>query len=148
MLIDGLEWCGLRVGLLCFLFINFFNQLFGLSFWRHPFTAEDPLVSKWCNAKCLQIYSKEEFINQDLDIWMNAGLLSQSSTERREHRSVLLKDMWWILSWTGWSERCNRTLNTCFCWGAERWHSQGQSWLLLTLSKYKTDLPPLLLFSA
>ncbi len=24
----------------------------GLSFWRHPFTAEDPLVvSKWCNAK-------------------------------------------------------------------------------------------------
>ncbi len=27
-----------------------FNQLFGLSFWRHPFTAEDPLVIKWCNA--------------------------------------------------------------------------------------------------
>ncbi len=26
-----------------------FYQLFGLSFWRHPFTAEDPLVSKWCN---------------------------------------------------------------------------------------------------
>ncbi len=22
----------------------------GLSFWRHPFTAEDPLASKWCNA--------------------------------------------------------------------------------------------------
>ncbi len=22
-----------------------------LSFWRHPFTAEDPLVSTWCNAK-------------------------------------------------------------------------------------------------
>ncbi len=29
----GLLWC--------------FYQLFGLSFWRHPFTAEDPLVSKW-----------------------------------------------------------------------------------------------------
>ncbi len=28
-----------------------FYQLFGLSFWRHPFTVEDPLVSKWCNAK-------------------------------------------------------------------------------------------------
>ncbi len=28
-----------------------FYQLFGLSFWRHPFTAEDPLVSKWWNAK-------------------------------------------------------------------------------------------------
>ncbi len=32
-LTDGLEWCGL---LWCF------YQLFGLSFWRHPFTAEDP----------------------------------------------------------------------------------------------------------
>ncbi len=32
-----------------------FYQLFGLSFWRHPFTAEDPLVRKWCNAKLLQI---------------------------------------------------------------------------------------------
>ncbi len=40
---DGLEWCGLLVDY-CDVF---FNQLFGLSFWRHPFTAEDPLVSKW-----------------------------------------------------------------------------------------------------
>ncbi len=38
----GLLWC--------------FYQLFGLSFWRHPFTAEDPLVNKWCNAKLLQIW--------------------------------------------------------------------------------------------
>ncbi len=36
---SGLLWC--------------FYQLFGLSFWRHPFTAEDPLVSKWCNAEFL-----------------------------------------------------------------------------------------------
>ncbi len=28
-----------------------FYQLFKLSFWRHPFTAEDPLMSKSCNAK-------------------------------------------------------------------------------------------------
>ncbi len=42
----GLLWC--------------FYQLFGLSFWRHPFTSEDPLVSKWCNAKFLQICSDEE----------------------------------------------------------------------------------------
>ncbi len=31
-----------------------FYQLFGLSFWRHPFTAEDLLVSNY-NAKLLQI---------------------------------------------------------------------------------------------
>ncbi len=30
----GLLWC--------------FHQLFGLSFWRHSFTAEDLLMSKWC----------------------------------------------------------------------------------------------------
>ncbi len=32
-----------------------FYQLFGLSFWRHPFTAEDPLVSKTLH-KFLQIW--------------------------------------------------------------------------------------------
>ncbi len=32
----GLLWC--------------FYQLFGVSFWRHPFTAEDLLVSKWCSS--------------------------------------------------------------------------------------------------
>ncbi len=42
----GLFWC--------------FYQLFGLLFWRHPFTAEDPLVSKGCNATFLQIYFDEE----------------------------------------------------------------------------------------
>ncbi len=24
-------------------------------FWRHPLTAEDPLVNKWCNAKFIQL---------------------------------------------------------------------------------------------
>ncbi len=40
--------------------IVMFYQLFGLSFWRHPFSAEDPLVSKWYNAKFLKICSEEE----------------------------------------------------------------------------------------
>ncbi len=44
MLSDGLELCGL---LWCF------YQLFGQSFWRHPFTEEDPSVSKWWNAQNL-----------------------------------------------------------------------------------------------
>ncbi len=42
----GLLWC--------------FYQPFGLSFWRHPFTAEDPFMSKWCNAKFLQICSDKK----------------------------------------------------------------------------------------
>ncbi len=45
----GLLWC--------------FYQLFGLSFWRHPFTAEHPLVtSKWCNAIFLQIWWRNNLI--------------------------------------------------------------------------------------
>ncbi len=42
----GLLWC--------------LYQLFGLWFWRHPFTANDPLVSKWCYVTVLQICSNEE----------------------------------------------------------------------------------------
>ncbi len=44
---DGLEWCVL---LWCF------YQLFGLSFWRHPFTAEHPLRRHWCRDTFLQIW--------------------------------------------------------------------------------------------
>ncbi len=50
MLTDGLEWCGLLVD-----YCDVFYQLLGLSFWRHPFTAEDPLVSRWCNATFIQM---------------------------------------------------------------------------------------------
>ncbi len=52
MLIGGLE---VTWGLLWY-----FDQLFELSFWRHPFTAEDPLVSMWCIASFLQIRSNYE----------------------------------------------------------------------------------------
>ncbi len=44
----GLLWC--------------FYQLFGLSFWRHPFTAEDPLLRQWCNATFLQIWWRNKLI--------------------------------------------------------------------------------------
>ncbi len=41
--------------------IVMFYHLFELSFWRHPFTTEDSLVSKRCNdTKFLQICSDEE----------------------------------------------------------------------------------------
>ncbi len=44
----------------CFGLLECLYLLFGLSFWRHPFTAEDPLVSKWYKAKFPQICSDEE----------------------------------------------------------------------------------------
>ncbi len=65
----GVEWitCGL---------LWYFYQLFGLSFWRHPFTAEDPLVSKWCNAtfnhKYIYIYTFYlKNYNWTLFAWLN-----------------------------------------------------------------------------
>ncbi len=41
------------------------------SFWRHPFTAEDPLVSKWCNATFLQICFHQE--TNSSSSWMAWG---------------------------------------------------------------------------
>ncbi len=54
---SGLLWC--------------FYQMFGLSFWRHPFTAEHPLLSKWCKATFLQICSDEE--TNSSTSWMTRG---------------------------------------------------------------------------
>ncbi len=53
-LTEGLERCEL-IEDYCDVFISCLD-----SFWRHPFTAEHPLVSKWCNAKLLHICSHEE----------------------------------------------------------------------------------------
>ncbi len=55
-------------------FLWCFYQLFGLLFWRHPFTEEDPLVSKWCNAKFLQICSHEE--TNSYTSWMGVYIFS------------------------------------------------------------------------
>ncbi len=39
------------------MFLSVFTTL---TFWQHPFTAEDPVVSKWCSATFLQMCSEEE----------------------------------------------------------------------------------------
>ncbi len=39
-----------------------FYQLFGLSFWRHPFTAEHSLLKHWCNATFLLIWWRNKLI--------------------------------------------------------------------------------------
>ncbi len=44
----GLLWC--------------FYQLFGLSFWRHPFTAEHPLLRQWCRDTFLQTWWRNKLI--------------------------------------------------------------------------------------
>ncbi len=75
----GLLWC--------------FYQLFGLSFWRHPFTAEDPVVSKWCNAKFLQICSDK---SNDLGWPKDEYIFSKFSfLDHRGHRDH--RDYWFTM---------------------------------------------------
>ncbi len=74
---DCCWWTGV-VWITCWLLWCFY-QPFGLSFWRHPFTAEDPLVSKWCNDKFLQICSDEETSPDFTDLgtnWYSRNILS------------------------------------------------------------------------
>ncbi len=54
-----MDWIGVK-SWITFELLWCFYQLIGLSFRRHPFTADDPLVSKLCNAKFLQICSGEQ----------------------------------------------------------------------------------------
>ncbi len=54
MLNDRLQSCGLFVN-----YWDVFISPIGLWFWRHLFTAEDPMVSKWCNDKFLKILRAE-----------------------------------------------------------------------------------------
>ncbi len=55
---QDVNWWTVVVWISCGL-LGCFYQLSGLTFWWHPFTAEDPLVRKWWNAKFLYIYDEE-----------------------------------------------------------------------------------------
>ncbi len=59
MLTDGLEWCGLSW---CF---------YQLSFWRHPFTAEHPLLRHWCRDTFLQTWWRNKLILISDELRMN-----------------------------------------------------------------------------
>ncbi len=96
----GLLWC--------------FYQLFGLSFWRHPFTAEDPLMSKWCNAQFLQICSDED--KNSTTSWMACVWI--------HFQQIIF--FWWIIpltqindSWkpsaTFWIQHLDTFIYVCAC---------------------------------
>ncbi len=55
-----LDWSGVDY---CNVFISCLD-----SFWRHPFTTDEPLVSKWCNATLLQIWWRNKLINILVDL--------------------------------------------------------------------------------
>ncbi len=86
----GLSWC---------LF-----KLFGLSYWRHPFTAEDPLVSKWCNSEFLQ------------NIWLNKLITIplSNSTQSRVYPVISECDLIIIATRRTLKRYCNDTVLILF----------------------------------
>ncbi len=76
----GLLWC--------------FYQLFGLSFWRHPFTAEHPLLRQWCSDTFLQSDEESHLSGMAwgqtfIFGWTNVKLCwMQFSPEKRNQNSV------------------------------------------------------------
>ncbi len=58
---EDVNWCTGVVWITCGLLWCFY-QLFGLSFWWHPFTTEDSLVSEWCNAKLIRFWRRNKVI--------------------------------------------------------------------------------------
>ncbi len=75
----GVEWitCGL---LWCF------YQLFGLSFWRHPFTAEDPLNAISPNLKLIYIFYglRVRKLSANLHFWKNHCFKEHQQLQQEE----------------------------------------------------------------
>ncbi len=62
-----MDWSGVD-------YCDVFYQLFWLSFWRHPFTAEELFVNKWCNATFLQICFKTHHLFASANLNDNTSL--------------------------------------------------------------------------
>ncbi len=84
----GLLWC--------------FYQLFGLSFWRHPFTAEHPLLRHWCRDTFLQIWWRNKLI------YISEGLRTSQSNTHLPLWSIFFIALSFWMFWGSWSHRCIR----------------------------------------
>ncbi len=73
-----MDWSGVHY---LWIIVMFLSAVW-LSFWRHPFTAEDRLLSKWLNATFLQIQWRNKLISildgqrvstfsASVNFWMN-----------------------------------------------------------------------------
>ncbi len=62
-------------------------MFYRLSFWRHPFTAEHPLVSEWCNATFLQMQNykckKKKKSETQWQIWTQNNWIFLISIENK-----------------------------------------------------------------
>ncbi len=114
---QDVNWCTGVVWVACGLLWCFY-QLFGL--WRHPFTTEDPLVSKWCNATFLQICSHEE--TKSSTSWMAWGWVN----------SQLFKIFWGNYSFK-WVEDAS-------CCIKQIWHNTGRKVINVLLLIFRQNV--------
>ncbi len=102
----GLLWC--------------FYQLFGLSFWRHPFTAEHPLLSEWCNATFLQIW------------WRNKLIYISDGLRMSTFQQILICGWTIPVTQTVYEKSCYNKKEALFL-SLDAIHPMSQSWMLKVL---------------
>ncbi len=108
MLTDGLEWCGL---LWCF---------YQLSFWRHPFTAEHPLLRHWCRDTFFQIWWRNKLILNSLRVFLHLKFHASLTAEEtpllkaikvNDNAPVSLRVTFQVLKiWDIPSQQCLKTI--------------------------------------
>ncbi len=82
-------------------------------FWRHPFTAEEPLVNKWCNATFLQIWWRKTHLHLK---WLRVNKCSVplrktiNLTVTKEQRLIIPADSYRTTDFCLASLRCSGNL--------------------------------------
>ncbi len=69
----------------------------GLSFWRHPFTAEDPVLSKWCNAKLIYIF--ESLRLRGIFFLWNYCLCISTPPKKNPEKCLIWQLFEWMNEW-------------------------------------------------
>ncbi len=72
---QDINWWNGVVWIACGLFLFFFSQLFGHSIWRHPFTADDPLMSNDVKLKGW-VHFQQIFMFVWSTVFLNCKLVS------------------------------------------------------------------------
>ncbi len=102
-----------------------------LKFWRHPFTAEDPSVSKWCNATFLKICFHEETPN--IALVTGGSTLCSSSSIINEFVNYMNVWYWHLHHHEGVAHETSRSsnmtgMNTPSCWVGRLRSHEGKSY--------------------
>ncbi len=99
---------------------------------RHPFTAEDPLVSKWCSATFLQIWWRNKLIYildglrlstflANVHFWVNYSFLSvwRSHLNKYKSQNVMFWKITQCFKWTLRKYNFGSENSSCSIWDTQ-----------------------------